>query len=518
MAESTMYDVLIQGGTIYDGISSEPDTADIGIRGDRIVDVGKLGGEASKVIDATGLSVTPGFIDVHTHCDLTFQGLGEDRDRAAATPSWKGNWNYLYQGVTTVVTGNCGYGFTEVDRWLDRVDSLQLGTNVCHLVPHGMIRQELFLDNQPARLSAAQLESMKSRVAEAMEMGAVGLSTGLAYAPGFTAHTEELVEVGKVVARYNGIYTSHIRSEAGKANERGEPAVLAAIREAIEVAERAGIPVNISHLKILVPIGDTGARQVLDMIEEARDRGLDVTADQYPYEAGSTHFLILLPNEFVAFGGIREELKTADGRTEIRKAIEEAFIHLPPEKILISTYARDRQLEGKTLKEAAELEGKSPSESYVEMVCDGEAPIGVFFHQDMEVVKEIMPQSYVLTGSDGWTVPKDVTRPHPRAYGTFPRKLRHFVLEEKVQGLIPAIRSMTSLPAETFSLKQRGRIEKGYYADIAVIDLDRIADNATYQDPHQYADGIKHLLVNGVLAIQGGKVTGHGAGRGIRRA
>lgn len=518
MTENIVYDILIKGGTVFNGTLSESKTVDIGIQGDRITDVGRLSGKAVKTIDASGLSVTPGFIDVHTHCDLTFQRLDEDRNRVTTTPSCKGNWNYLYQGVTTVVTGNCGYGFTDVNHWLDMVDSLEFGTNVYHLVPHGMIRQELFEDDQPGQLTAGQLESFKGRITEAMEMGAVGLSTGLAYAPGFAARREELIELAKVVAGYNGLYTSHIRSESGEMNDRGEVGVLAAIREAIEIGDRAELPVNISHLKILVPIGDTRARQILDVIEEARDKGLEVTADQYPYEAGSTHFLILLPDNFIKFGGIREEFNTGEGRSEIKKAIEAVFTHLPPEKILISMYRRNRQFEGKTLREVAELEGRSPSESYVEMVCDGEAPSGIFFHQDIEVVKEIMPQDYIMTGSDGWTVPKDMTRPHPRTYGTFPRKLKKFVFEEKVQSLIPAIRSMTSLPAEKFKLKDRGRIEKGYYADIAVIDFDQIRDRATYLDPHQYADGVQYLLVNGVLAIEGGKVTGHGGGRGIRRA
>jgi N-acyl-D-aspartate/D-glutamate deacylase len=518
MTENIVYDILIKGGTIYDGTINDPKVADVGIRGDRIADIGQLEGGATRLIDATGLGVTPGFIDVHTHCDLTFQRAGEIREHAQTIPSWKGNWNYLYQGVTTVVTGNCGYGYTDVNHWLEMVDSMQFGTNVYHLVPHGEIRQELLGDDQPDQLTSKQLEAFKGRVEEAMEMGAIGISSGLAYAPGFSAGTEELIALSKVAGRHGGLYVSHIRNESGLINESGEAGVLAAIKEAIEIGDRAELPVNISHLKIVAPIRDTNARQVLDLIEDARRRGLDVTADQYPYEAGSTHFLILLPDEFVAYDGIRESFKTKEGREEIKKAIESVFTYLPPEKILISMYQRNREYEGRTLKEVSEIERREPSESYAEMVCDGEAPSGIFFQQDMKVIKEIMPQDYIITGSDGWTVPKDITRPHPRVYGTFPRKIRKFVLEEKGLSLISAIRSMTSLPAEKFKLQGRGQIEKGNYADIAVIDFDQIMDRATYLEPHQYADGVHYLLVNGVLAIEGSKVTGHGGGKGVKRS
>ena len=517
MTVDYIYDILIKGGTVYDGTLNEPTVADIGIRGDRIADVGRLSGGSARTVDATGLSVTPGFIDVHTHCDLTFQRAGEIGEHAATIPSWKGNWNYLYQGVTTVVTGNCGYGYTDVNHWLELVDSLQFGTNVCHLVPHGEIRQELFGDDQPGRLTKAQLDAFEGRIGEAMEMGAIGLSSGLAYAPGFSAGTEELIALSKIAARHGGLYASHIRSESGAMDESGEAGVLTAIKEAIEIGERAGLPVNISHLKIIAPIRDTNAGQVLDLIEAARQRGLDVTADQYPYDAGSTHFLILLPDEFVAYGGIRESFKTNEGREEVKRAIEDAFAYLPPEKILISMYQRNRNYEGKTLEEVSDMEDRAPSESYVEMVCDGDPPSGIFFQQDMAVIRSIMSRDYIITGSDGWTVPKDQTRPHPRLYGTFPRKIRKFVLEEKRLNLVGAIRSMTSLPADKYGLKDRGRIEKGHHADIAVIDFGRMKDRATYLDPHHYADGVQYLLVNGVMTIEDGKATGHGGGRGIRK-
>ncbi len=513
------FDILISGGTIYDGSSSAPFIGDIGIKGDKIISIGDLVGNAAKVIDATGLVVTPGFIDVHTHCDLTFKRLGFKKNLAYVMPSFKGNYNYLYQGVTTVVTGNCGYGYTDVDHWLNLVDRVGFGTNVYHLVPHGIIREELFGIDQPGELTKKDLDAMKARVKEAMEMGAVGMSTGLEYAPGFHAKTEELIELSKVVRDYGGLYTTHMRDESGRIYDNGEFGDVESIREAVKIGERAEIPVEISHLKAAAPLNGIKAEKILSEIERARSRGLDVTADQYPYDAGSTVITILIPNEFLTTEGVKEEFKTKDGRKDIKRAIEEVFIYLGPEKTLITMMNEgDKDYEGKTLSEIADIEGKDPADVYVELVCDIEPPIGVFFAQDMEIVKDLMPNDYVMTISDGWTVPKGMTKPHPRLYGTFPKKIREFVLDEKLMDLKSAIRSMTSKPAEKFNLKGRGKIEVGAFADVAVIDLDRITDHATYLDPHQYAEGVEYLVVNGVVSIEGNVATGRRGGRGLRRS
>jgi N-acyl-D-aspartate/D-glutamate deacylase len=513
------YDTLITGGTIYDGTTGAPFVGDIGIRGDRIVAVGNLPATAGRLIDASGLVVAPGFIDAHTHCDLTFIKSGWKKNLAYVLPSFRGNYNYLYQGVTTVVSGNCGYGYTDVTKWLDMVDSVGFGTNVYHLVPHGIVREELFGQEQPTELTASQLELMKTRIREGMEAGAVGMSCGLAYYPGFNASTDELVELSRVAASYGGVFAIHMRDESGAIAPSGTWGLVDSVKEAIAISERAGIPLQISHLKALAPFNGVTPTDVFPLIEEARSRGLDVTADQYPYDAGSTFITKLLPDELVSGESVKEAYRTADGRKEVKRAIGEVFSYLPPDKILISTMSEgNTDYEGKTIAQIAEMENRDPADVYVELVCDMKAPVGIFFQIDMDMVRQITAKEYVFTASDGWTVPKGMTMPHPRCYGTFPRKIREFVLKEKLIDLGGAIRSMTSLPAKKFGLSGRGTIEPNAYADISVIDLDTIGDHATYLDPHQYSTGVKYLLVNGVLSIEGGSATGLRGGRPCRRA
>ncbi|MCP4750781.1 MAG: amidohydrolase family protein, partial [Proteobacteria bacterium] len=406
--------------------------------------------------------------------------------------------------------------FADMDAWFDLLKSVEFGSNVFHLAPHGTIRQEMFGENQPGELNQQQMEAMKNRVREEMEKGAVGFSTGLEYAPGLQASIGELVELNKVVREYGRIYTTHMRTESGAADADGVTGFENSFRETMAVVRQAEVPVEISHLKITAPINDQKASLVLDLIEKARTEGLKVTADQYPYDAGSTNLAIFLPAHFKSDTGIKNELKTREGRVQIKKAIEAVFSHLGPEKLLLTMYPEKRFYEGKTVAEISEMEGKSPTDVYADMVCEKRAPIGVFFTQDMDIVRELMPNDFVITGSDGWTVPKGLTVPHPRTYGTFPRKIEKFALKEQLISLVQAIHSMTGLPAETFNMKGRGKIAAGNYADVAVIDIDAIADRSTYLDPHHYAEGVVHLLVNGRFGIENGKDTGIEAGKALR--
>lgn len=307
-----------------------------------------------------------------------------------------------------------------------------------------------------------------------------------------------------------------MRDETGRVYENGKIGILESVREAVEVGRRAETPVEISHLKIAAPTNTVEVPQVLEIIERARREGLDLHADQYPYDAGSTLITHLIPNRFKTSDGVREEFKTERGKKEIREAIEKTFAYVGPEKTLISWYPGKEELEGKTIRQIADA-AKKTADCYVEMVTGEKCPMGIFFLMDAEKVKAIMPHNYIITASDGWTVPKDMTKPHPRVYGTFPRKLRTFVIDEKLMDLPAAIRSMTSLPAEKFGLKDRGRIAKGYCADVAVIDLKTIRDHATYLKPHQYSDGVRYLLVKGVLSIENGQATGDRAGAALRR-
>jgi len=517
ITQEHIYDILIRNGRIYDGTLTEPYFADIGIKGDRIVAIGDLDNDAGTVIDADEKIVTPGFIDIHTHCDLTFKRAGWKRYGAYLLPSWKGNNNYLYQGVTTVVTGNCGWGYTDINEWLDLVDSVSFGTNVYQLAPHGVIREALFGSNQPRILSQGQLEAMKGRVQEEMEKGCVGLSTGLEYLPGFLSTTDELIELARVARKCGGIYTTHVRDESGKRYTDGRIGVIEAVKEAIEIGRQAEVPVEISHLKISAPFENVSANQLLDLIEQARMEGMDITADQYPYNLSSTTLTYLLPNQYLSSSGILEKFKTRDGKQQIRKEIAQVFTYLGPEKTYITFYPENSDYEGKTIAEIAEMERRTPEESYVDMVCEDTVPLAIFYAQSLKIVEDLMPKDYIITASDGWTIPKGMTMPHPRTYGTFPKKLKEYVINRKIMSLSQAIRSMTSLPAEKFNIKARGKIAVNNYADIAVMDLKTITDHATVASPHQYSEGITHLLVNGELSIEDGIATGIRGGRALRR-
>lgn len=515
-AEAQSYDILIKGGTVYDGTLKTPRVADIGVKGDKIVAVGKLDGKAARTIDAKGFIVTPGFIDIHEHSDMLYGTLADPKDTApAALEEFKGNFNALYQGVTTVVTGNCGQSVTDTAKWFKMVESVKFGTNVMHLIPHGNMRFELFGEkNQPEKLSPQQLKLFKARIEKEMKNGACGMSTGLAYPPGLGTTTEELIELSKVVARYGGIYATHMRDESGTILEGGRVAVLESIKEAIEIGRKAGVPVQISHLKLQAP-HSIKASQMLGLIEAARREGLDVTGDSYPYTSGYTGIEILLPNKFKkATGGITDEYKTAKGRAEIKALIQKIFIDIPPEKIIIINCDK-KEYEGRTVKEVASLEGKDPADTYVGLVCD-HTTAGIIFAHNEQAMRDFMPNHYVFTCSDGYSWARSLPGSHPRLYGAFAKKLKVFALEEKVMSFNDAVRSMTLLPAEKLGMTGRGRLEAGAFADIVVMDLNTLADRSTYKDPTLYAEGVVHLLVNGIVTIQDRKLTGQRGGRPLK--
>jgi len=511
------YDVLITNGLIYDGTMQAPYRADIGIKGDRIAVVGKVAGGAKSVIDATDCIVTPGFIDVHTHCDLTFIKTGWKRHLAHFMPSFKGNYNYLYQGVTTVVTGNCGWGYSDVDHWMDIVESVGFGTNVYHLVPHGVIRQELFGEKQPVDLTQKQLESMKNRIHEEMEKGAVGISTGLEYYPGFATTTTELIELAKVVSRYNGLYVTHRRDQTGRLSEKGEFGTVVSTREAVEIGKKAGVGVQISHLSALAPLNGVQPEMVLAEIENARNQGIDVTADLIPYAKMATTLLWPLPHHFKTENGVKDEFRTQKGRSDLRKAVSKFLTYIPPQNFHISVMPENTDYEGKSLIEIADLENKSPTDAYIDLVSGNFAPLAIISSFNPDFIPRFMKKEYIMTCSDGWTVPKDMTHPHPRCYGAFPQRLEKYTNLKDSSKISAAIRSMTSLPAKKFQMEQRGKIQQGFFADINVIKPEDLKSNATYDHPHQYSNGIQYLLVNGTISISQGKATGERSGRGLRR-
>lgn len=513
------YDIVIQNGTVYDGTLAKPYIADIGIRGDRIAAIGSNLGEGAQIIDATGLIVTPGFIDVHNHGDLTFQRLGKDVvTTASKIPSLAGNHSYVYQGVTTIVTGNCGFGYTNTNEFFDVISKVKFGSNVYHLAPHGAIREALFGYNQPQKLIPQQLEAMKKKVAEEMEKGAIGLSTGLEYAPGALTDTEELIELAKIVKKYNGVYASHIRDLTGKIYDNGRIGAIEALKEAIEVGKKANVPVQISHIQINEPINNMTAKSMIELIAKARAEGVDITADAYPYDAGVTWLTMLTPAKYKTDKGIKKEYKNAKGRAELKKAVEETFKYLEPERTTIIIYPERQHYEGKTIKEIADMEKKIPSDMYVDMVCSNDAPQAIMNDQDIRNVREfLMCTDFVFVSSDGWTTIKDVGKPHPRCYGAYPRMIKKFAVDEKILDMSAVIRAMTSLPADKYRMKDRGKLAVGYLADIAVINLQKLADHATYNNPHQYSTGVEYLFVNGTPSIAQGTTTNQRGGRASKR-
>lgn len=506
------YDILIKGGLVYDGSTALPQIEDLGIKGDKIVAIGKdLPGSAGRTIPAKGLIVTPGFIDVHNHTDL---GLlmaifmsGKKDDLSMINEAWRNNHNYSTQGVTTIVTGLCGAGLWDTRQWLDLVNNQKFASNVYHLIPYGMLRQQLFGNNQPTKLTKAQLEKLKGLVEKEMKNGAIGVTVGLEYAPTCFTTTDELVEIAKVVQRYGGLYDAHIRDQTG-------PGELNSIRETIEIGKRAHIPVHISHIQLNLPWQNVTSKQMLDLIEKAQAEGVDITADQHPYEAGYAILSYRLPPKYKTGTGVNEKYKNPAGKAEMIAVTKKMFTFLGPEKISLTD--GPEKYRNKTIKEIADMGEKDPAETYVELSCLEPAPYALFFEISDKVNREIMPHEYVFTASDGFTVFTTAESPHPRFFGCFPRKIRYFTLEEKLLGLNDAIRSMTALPAKKFKIKGRGMLKVGNYADIAVIDLKSYKDNATYAKRSLYSDGVRYLLVNGKLSIDHGKLTGQRGGRSSR--
>jgi N-acyl-D-amino-acid deacylase len=507
------FDLVLKGGQIYDGSGGESFVADIGIKGDRITAIGELGESGTKMIDAAGLYIAPGFIDVHNHAVFS-----EDEDEEFA-PGIELDFdelrrvkNYLYQGVATIVSGNCGAGPHNVGDMYARMREEGIGLNVIELVGHGTIRDAVMGqdDRDP---TAEELDQMKQMVAEAMEGGAVGLSTGLFYAPGSYAKTEEVIELARVVQQYGGIYASHVRDEG--ANDMG--GVLAAMKEAVRIGEEAGVPVQIAHLKAAGPRAWGKAEEITRVFEDARNRGVQVYADQYPYPAGSTSIsAIVLPRWVQADGRMLERFEDASIIDKVKADMMERIERFNgPEAIVITYFDKNRDLEGKNLKQISEEMGLNHVDAAIEILKTGDPAVVIFMMRE-EDVEYFMTKPYVMTSSDGLNVPFGFGLPHPRNYGAFTRKIRKYVLEEDVLSMEAAIRAATSLPAEMLGLKDRGLLKEGYAADIVAFNPETIRDRATFTEPHQYSEGIEFLLINGALAIEGGEYTGALAGRPLR--
>ena len=492
-------DVVLQGGTVYDGTGADGLVGDVAISGDKIVAVGQFSVEkADRVIDCRRLVVAPGFIDLHTHSD---QPITQAKTR--------NNLNYLTQGCTTVVTGNCGGGRTEVDKYFNEIDREGAGTNVIHLMPHGSVRRSVMGSANRAP-TPEELERLKSLIDRGMREGAWGMSTGLIYVPSAYAETDEIVALAKVVASHGGIYVSHIRNEGDH--------LLEALGEAIEIGRRAKVPVEISHFKV-TGAGNWGrVREAARLIEQARREGVTVTADQYPYIATSTSLdATLFPATKIPGGRskLSERMAADPSLNRLVRELVASRLH-KDERIVIASSKKYPQWVGKSLSEIASSEEKVIVDVALEIQANGGASV-VKFCLSEEDVRYVMGLPWVATGSDGRArLPDPALRPHPRNFGTFARKIGCYALDQKVISLAQAIRSSSGLPADILGLPDRGYLRPGAYADVVVFDPERFIDRATFDSPQEYSTGVRYLLVAGHVALADGKPSATLHGRAIR--
>jgi N-acyl-D-amino-acid deacylase len=498
------YDIVIRGGRLLDGSGNPWYYGDVGIRGDRIVAVGNLADAAARrTIDATGLYVAPGFIDAHTHAG---GGL--------ARPELSHARPLLAQGITTVIINPDGQGPVDLVAQRETLERNGIGVNAAQLIGHGAVRQAVLgMDDRAP--SAAEIDRMRALVRAGMEAGAFGLSSGPYYAPGSYATTEELVAVAGIAAEYGGAYTSHIRDEADYSI-----GVVAALDEVITVAREARLPSVATHLKALGPRVWGFGPALVKRIERARAAGLEVFADQYPYTASATGLTAALVPRWAQAGGddaLLTRLADPGTRARIRAAMVENLERRGgAERLQFRTHDADPTIEGRTLAAVAAARGQDPVDAAIAIVEAGGAGV-VSFNMDDSDVEFLMRQPWMMTASDGDLVAPDRGVPHPRIYGTFPRKLGVYARDRGIVDLAGAVRSMTTLPATVFRVADRGAIRPGMFADVVEFDLAGLRDRATYQAPHQLSEGMAYVLVNGVPAIDAGAFTGADAGRVLRR-
>ena len=496
-------DLIIRGGRVFDGSGNPWIRADVGVRDERIVAVGDLSAAATDdEIDAAGLYVAPGFIDVHSHA---VAGLVDEERIGAAT--------LLYQGVTTVVINPDGSGGLDIAAQRAALLAYGIGVNVAQMVGHGTVRGEV-LGMEDRTPTGDELALMKAIVRKAMEEGAFGLSSGLFYAPGSYAELAEVIELAHTAARHGGVYAAHIRDESDYTI-----GVVAAVDEVIRVAREAGIPGVVTHIKVLGPEIWGESATLVERIDAARADGVEIYADQYPYEASSTGLSsALLPRWSQAGGSQAQARRFADRETHarIRQAMRDNLARRGGADRIQFT-GGGPEMEGRTLQSLADQQGEDPIDVAIEIISGGLPGSIISFSMHTDDLRTLMAQPWTMTSSDGGVPPFGIGRPHPRSYGTYPRKIRKYVLEEGFITLPAAIRSMTSLPATAFRIADRGFIRPGAFGDIVVFDLDRITDRGTYTDPHQYAEGLVHVLVNGTAALRDGEPTGAKPGVVLRR-
>jgi N-acyl-D-amino-acid deacylase len=495
-AQQTL-DVVIRGGTLIDGTGSPPRRADLGIRADRIVFVGdaltsRITGR--RIIDAAGLIVAPGFIDPHTHA-------GGD----LSNPQRKANLNYLMQGVTTVVTNNDGGGGVNIGQQLATWETNGIGTNAAVYIGHGSVRGTVMGSSGMA--TPAQMDSMKKLVARGMDEGAIGMSTGLFYAPGSYSTTEEVIELAKVAAAKGGRYDSHIRDESSYGI-----GLIGAVAEVVRIGREARMPVHISHIKALGVDVWGQSDTVIALMKKARAEGIDITASQYPYTAsGSSVGASLLPRWAEIGGGDSLRARFNDPATRQRMVVEmtDNLRRRGGANSLLVTGGRDSTIRGKRLDEIARTWNMPPIEAAIRIILNGGASVASFNMNEKDIVN-FMRQDFISTDSDG-------SGGHPRLYGAFPKFFREYVGEKRVMSLEKGVQRSSSASARMLGFRDRGVIAADHFADVIVFDPATFADRATYEKPTELAVGMKYVLVNGVVTIDNAAYTGAAAGRVLKR-
>lgn len=527
-SQTPVFDLVIRNGHVVDGTGNPWFTADVGIKGDTITALGsRLDTAGAKVIDATGLVVAPGFIDVHTHSDGgntavpydTIEPLvRDDKQDIIGNPVAE---NDVRQGVTTVIGGPDGFGTPQVATWLTKVTAAKPAINIGAMVGHGMVRKLVVgMDNRPP--TPAELGRMRELVASGMREGAFGLSTGLFYVPANYATTDEVVELAKVAGQFGGVHTSHMREESLH--------VLDSVAETIAIGERGGLPTQVTHHKIIGKSMWGRSADTLRLIDEARARGVDATLDEYPYTASNTTIQSGLLPQWAQDGGrdamlarIKDETTRQRILNDVSSAIRNERGGGDPANIVLASCGFDTSLAGKSLADVLR-ERQRPvaidqaADLVLEIVQRGSC-VGIYHAISEDDLVRIMKHPATMIASDASpgmpTFGKDA--PHPRAYGTFARVLGVYVREKRVLTLEEAVRKMSSFPAQRMGIEDRGIIRPGLKADIAVFDAATVIDKATFEKPHQYAEGMKAVVVNGHVTLENSALTGERAGRALRK-
>ena len=497
-------DILITNGKIIDGTGNNWYYGNIAIKNGKIIKTGRdVNLIAKRTIDAKGLIVAPGFIDVHTH-------LEGDEAREPLAQS------FIYDGVTTCITGNCGSSETDLKKYFTWLDSLKLSINVASLIGHNDVRKAV-MGRANRDATPEEMKQMENLVEKAMQDGAVGMSTGLIYIPGTYTKTPEIVDLAKIVSKYHGVYASHMRDEGDSVTE--------AIEEALTIGREAKLPVEISHFKLSGQQNWGRSKITIPMIEAARREGIDVTIDQYPYTASSTSISTLIPDELLADG--QDSIAARLSRPEVKKyVINYIAAKLKKRKLshlsyaVVAYYEPDTLYNGKSIEQINQMMGRKHSVkeealTVIDIMMHGGAS-AVFHGMSEDDVKAIMKYPFNMFACDATIRVLGAGMPHPRGYGTNARVLGKYVREEKVLTLEEAIRRMTSLPAQKFQLKDRGLIREGFAADIVIFDENEVIDVATFEKPHAYSKGFHYVIVNGVLTVDNEKHTGARAGMALR--